>query len=145
MAWWDVHAEERYAEQRKDAQFVAKKKKYLKAYHKKNHAKEGAYRAKRLKEHGDEIRARRRAWKAKRSAANIAKGLRYDGKPRMTKEEFAAMMKVISSKLTRKQRVLNGINGHKTVKRKWEAKKKILLPLAKKIMGKNFSKIANET
>ncbi len=88
MAWKDPKQKEKYLEYRADPEFVAKKKKYLNAWYKKNRKKQLVYKKKRLRgPEGDAIRARRQVWKKKYFAGLRKRGLSRRYKPLLTPEE----------------------------------------------------------
>ncbi len=77
MVWKDPKAKEQYEKQRQDPDFVARKKKYLNEWYRKNKKAQLAYQKARLKD--PVVRAARKAWKKKYHARRRKMGLSRKG------------------------------------------------------------------
>ncbi len=137
----DEKAKARYLKFRADPKKVAKKKKYLNKWYKKNRKKQLAYKKRQLRLRGDEIRMRRRLWKAAVAAKNRANGLSSKGNPLLTEGEMY-MLDVwcgleSAHKISKKQRVVYAKKGAKVV---WEKRDKRMTDAVKKF-GIEISRI----
>ncbi len=132
---------EKYLKFRADPKKVAKKKKYLNKWYKKNRKKQLAYKKRQLRLRGDVIRMARRLWKAAVVAQNRANGLSRKGNPLLTKAE-QYMLGVwfgleSANKVPQKKRVAYAKKGAKAL---WEKRDKRVADAAKKF-GMEISRI----
>ncbi len=111
MVWKSEDDRLYYLEQRKDPQFVAKKKKYLNEWYKKNRKKQLAYRKQERLRYPEKVRERRKRVYQKHKALLRSKGLSVNGKPLRTPEEMLVYLRVQGRKaamrLPKKTRIRN--------------------------------------